>query len=309
MKYIKFGSAAVVFAAFLWSVDGLLRRELYSLPASVIVFWEHLFGFIILLPFILYSFKAFKQLTRKQWLAIGGVSFLSGAVGTILYTSALAKIQFIPFSVVILLQQLEPIFAITAAALLLREPLTKKFFALSAVALIGAYLVSFPELKINFSTGNGTLMAALFAVGAAAAWGISTTFSKYSLKGTSTLHITALRFGFTPIFALLFVLLGGHTAALGDALTAENLKYIVAITFSTGMVALLIYYFGLKRIPASRASILELTFPLSAVFIGYFHLDQGLTVTQGVGALTLLTAIYLIAKDANKLALAKPAAK
>ncbi|HEX5797600.1 MAG TPA: EamA family transporter, partial [Candidatus Saccharimonadales bacterium] len=103
MKYIRFGSAAVVVAALLWSADGLLRRELYSLPASVIVFWEHLFGFIILLPFILASFKAFRQLTGKQWLAIGGVSFLSGALGTILYTAALTKIQFIPFSVVILL--------------------------------------------------------------------------------------------------------------------------------------------------------------------------------------------------------------
>ncbi|HEX5797418.1 MAG TPA: DMT family transporter, partial [Candidatus Saccharimonadales bacterium] len=207
------------------------------------------------------------------------------------------------------LQQLEPIFAISAAALLLREPLTKRFFALAATALVGAYLLSFPELKVDLSTGNGTLIAALFAVGAAASWGISTAFSKYSLKGTSTLHITALRFGFTPVFALLFVLLGGHAAALGDALTADNFKYIVAITFSTGMVALLIYYFGLKRIPASRSSILELTFPLSAVIIGYLFLDQGFNLTQGIGALILIGTIYLIGKDANKLALARETIK
>jgi drug/metabolite transporter (DMT)-like permease len=305
MKYIKFGSVAVVFAALLWSVDGLLRRELYSLPASVIVFWEHLFGFIILLPFILASFKAFKKLTRKQWAAIIGVSFLSGALGTILYTAALTKIQFIPFSVVVLLQQLQPIFAITAAAILLREPLTRKFIGLAGLALVAAYFVSFPELKVELSTGNGTLVAALFAVGAAVAWGVSTAFSKYALKDTSSLHITAARFGFTPLFALLFVFLGGSAGALGDALTLDNFKYIIAITFSTGMLALLVYYFGLKRIPASRSTILELTWPLSAVFIGYFYLNQGLTLTQGLGALVLTGTIYLIARDANKLALAK----
>ncbi|HYF97109.1 MAG TPA: DMT family transporter [Patescibacteria group bacterium] len=309
MKYIKFGSIAVVFAAFLWSIDGLLRRELYSLPASVIVFWEHLVGFIILLPFILASFKAFKKLTRKQWGAIIGVSFLSGAVGTILYTAALSKIQFIPFSVVILLQQLNPIFAIGASALLLREPLTRKFFGLAIIALSAAYFVSFPDLKVNLSTGNGTLMAALLAVGAAAAWGISTAFSKYALKDTSSLHIASLRFGFAPIFALMFVFLFGQTEAL-TSVTAEQFKYIVAITFSTGMIALLIYYFGLKRIPASRSAILELTFPLSAVIIGYLFLEQGLTLTQGMGALVLTGAIYLMAKDANKLAVAKsPKAK
>ena len=103
LKFVKFGSIAVVFAALLWSLDGLLRRNLYDLPASVIVFWETLFGFIILLPFIAYSYKAFRKLTKKQWQAIIGVSFLSGAVGTIFYTAALTKIQFIPFSVVVLL--------------------------------------------------------------------------------------------------------------------------------------------------------------------------------------------------------------
>lgn len=47
---IYIGSIAVVFAALLWSLDGFLRRELYSLPPAVVVFWEHLLGLIILAP-------------------------------------------------------------------------------------------------------------------------------------------------------------------------------------------------------------------------------------------------------------------
>lgn len=304
LKFVKFGSLAVIFAALLWSLDGLLRRNLYDLPASVIVFYETLFGFIILLPFILVSLKEFRKLTKKQWQAIIGVSFLSGAVGTILYTAALTKIQFIPFSVVVLLQQLQPIFAITAAAILLKEPISRKFFGLAVLALVAAYFVSFPDLKVNLDTGTGTLVAALFAVGAAAAWGTSTAFSKYALKGTSSLHIGALRFGFTPLFALMFVFLTSNASSLG-AITTEQFKYIAAITFSTGMLALLIYYFGLKRIPASRSTILELTWPLSAVLVGYLFLDETLSATQALGSVTLLAIIYLISKDANKLALAK----
>lgn len=304
MKYIKFGSVAVITAALLWSLDGLLRRHLYSLPAPVIVFWEHLFGFIILLPFIVASFRAFKKLTRKQWLSITGVAFLSGALGTILYTAALGRIEFIPFSVVVLLQQLNPIFAIGAAALLLKEPLTRRFYALSVVALIGAYFTAFPDLKVNLSTGNGTLVAAIMAVGAAAAWGISTAFSKYSLEGTSSLHITAARFGITPVFALLFVILSGSTSKLTD-ITLEQFGYLVAITFSTGLVALAIYYFGLKRVAASRAAILELAWPASAVFVGWIFLQQGLTLVQLLGALLLTGSIYFIAKEATAMAMSK----
>lgn len=304
MKYIKLGSVALIVAALLFSVDGLLRQHLYVLPAPVIVFYEHLFGFLILLPFMLASLKAFKQLTRRQWLAITGVSFLSGAVGTILYTAALGHVNYIDFSVVVLLQQLNPVFAITAAALLLREPLTKRFLALSALALAGAYFVTFPHVSVNVSTGGGTALAGLMAVGAAAAWGTSTAFSKYALKGTSSLHITALRFGITPFFALIFVLLSGSTASLG-AITFNQFKYLVAITFSTGMVALAIYYFGLKRIAASRAAILELAWPLSAVIIGWWFQHKGFTLTQALGAAVLTGSIFLIARDANRLALAK----
>ena len=296
MKYVKLGVPALLVAALLFSLDALLRVKLYSLPASVIVFWEHLFGAILLAPIVLASFKAFRQLTRKQWLAIIGVSFLSGAVGTILYTAALGQINYIPLSVVVLLQQLNPIFAISASALLLGEPLTRRFFGLSAVALVAAYFVSFPDMTVNFSTGEGTLMAAIFAIGAAAAWGISTAFSKYALKDTSTLHITSLRFSITPLFALMFVMLSGNGGKLGE-ITFTQFKYLIAITFSTGLVALLFYYFGLKRVLASRAAIIELAWPVSAVIVGWIWLNQGLTLSQGIGALILTGAIYLIARD------------
>lgn len=296
MKYSKYGSVAVVLAALLWSVDGLLRRHLYTLPAPVIVFWEHTFGFLVLLPVLAFTWRSFKKLTRRQWLAITVVSLLSGAIGTILYTAALGRIQYIPFSVVILLQQLNPIFAITASAILLREPLTRRFLGLSVVALVAAYFATFPDITINFATGKGTVVAALFAVGAAAAWGVSTAFSKYSLKGTSSLHVTAARFGITPFFALLFALLSGTAGSIGQ-ITLSQFGYLVAITFSTGLVALIIYYFGLKRVRASRAAIMELAWPASAVLVGYFWLHQHLTWSQGIGALVLTGSILLIARD------------
>lgn len=299
MKYVRLGSVAVVFAALLWSADGLLRRHLYSLPAPVVVFYEHVFGLLVLVPVMLIFIKHFKRMTRKQWLAITGVSFLSGAVGTILYTAALGRIQFISFSVVVLLQQLNPVFAIGASALLLREPLTRRFCVLSTIALVAAYFVTFPHGSINFSTGNSTLVAALMAVGAAAAWGISTAFSKYVLRDVSSVQTTALRFAITPIFALVFVFLSGSTSAMGT-ITLGQFGYLVIITFSTGLLALLIYYFGLKRVMASRAAILELAWPASSIIIGYIWLNEGLTWSQGVAALILTATIYLIARDTNR---------
>lgn len=293
-KLIHAGSLAVVLAALLWSLDGLLRRTLYELPPSVVVFWEHLLGLVILAPILIRSWQKFKKLTKKQWAAITFVALFSGALGTILYTAALGQVQYIPFSVVVLLQQLNPIFAIATAALLLKERLDKRFIVLSVVALVGAYLATFPDLVVNFATGSGTIVAALLAVGAAAAWGVGTAFSKYSLTGTSYIHITGLRFGLTVVFALLFAVGTGSGGAI-SALTWEQFWYLVAITFSTGLVALLIYYYGLQKVEASRAAILELAWPLSSVLIGWWFLGQGLTLTQALGAGALMVTTYLLA--------------
>ena len=297
-KLIHGGSIAVVIAALLWSVDGLLRLSLYTLPPSVIVFWEHLLGFIVLLPFLVKSWGKFGELSRKQWGAIALVALLSGALGTILYTAALGQVQYIPFSVIVLLQQLNPVFAIVAAALLLRERLSKKFLLLTIIALVGAYLTTFPSLTVNFATGSGTILAALMALGAAASWGISTAFSKYSLKGTSFLQITAARFGLTALFSLLFVFGSGSQTAVMTISTSQ-LMTLVGITFSTGLVALLIYYYGLQKIAASRAATLELAWPLSSVVIGWIFLHQGLTLTQALGAIVLLATTYFIVQMTN----------
>ncbi len=299
MKYRSLGPFAVILAALLWSLDSFLRTQLYTLPPAVVVFWEHILGLILLSPFILTTLRQFKKLTRKQWIAITGVSFLSGALGTILFTAALAKTQYIPFSVVVLIQQLQPVFAITTAAIMLREPLTRRFMFLAALALISAYWVTFPNLTANLSTGAGTVLAALLALGAAISWATSTTFSKYALKGTSSVHITAARFGIAPIFALGFAFaLGGGSKIL--TVTPTQWKYLAFIALSTGLVALAIYYFGLKRVPASRSAILELTWPLSALVTGYTFLHQSLTPTQLTGAVVLLGTVVLIARDAQQ---------
>lgn len=289
----KSGPLAVVGAATLWSLDGFLRRTLYSLPAPVIVFWEHVLGGLVALPLVARSFGEFRQFTRQQWWAIAAVSFLSGALGTIFYTRALALVTFIPFSVVVLLQQLQPLFAIGLAKVVLRERIDVKFLALVIVALAAAYGVSFPTLSVNTTTGAGTALAALLALGAAASWGSSTVLSKLALTGTSVLHVTAARFWITPLFALLIAAITGSADQL-TAITSLQLGYLIAITLSTGFAALGLYYYGLQRVPASLSTILELTWPISAILVGFFVFHDSLSPTQWLAsALLVSTMVYL----------------
>ena len=105
------GPVFIFMAAILWALDGILRRFLFDLPPITIVFLEHLIGLIIISPFFFRTWKK-ESLSKKEWGVIGLVAFLSGVLGTLFFTTALLKVNFIQFSVVLLLQKLQPIFAI-----------------------------------------------------------------------------------------------------------------------------------------------------------------------------------------------------
>ena len=293
-KALKFGPYLIAFAAVLWGVDGIIRRSLYSLPPIVIVFYEHLIGAIIIAPFLIPHLKSIK-FSKKEWGAIVWVSLLSGVLGTLWFTTALLKTQFIPFSVVFLIQKLQPIFAVTMAAIILKEKITKKYFMWAGLAFVAAFFMTFENGIVNLKTGTETIVAALFALGAAFAWGSSTAFSRFALFKSSNTLVTGLRFWITTVLALLFVFAMGASAELNAPTGGQFLRFLV-IAFSTGMVALWIYYKGLKHTQVKVAAILELAFPLVAVLIDIFVYKTFLASTQYLAALVLLFAMYRVAK-------------
>lgn len=293
---VQFGPLFIIIAALLWSFDGVLRIGLYSLSPSVVVFYEHVLGALLLLPFFFKWVPELKLLSKKEWLGIILVALFSGALGTIFYTAALAKIQYISYSVVVLLQQqLQPIWAIGAAAFVLKEKVSRSFIGWAFVALIAAYLITFKDLTVNIQTGSETIVAALFALFAGFLWGTSTALSKYVLRKVSFVTATTLRFYLAPLFALVFIFATNSSHQL-VTLTFSQWISLLIITLSTGLIALLIYYYGLKKTPARVATICELVWPASAVLIDYFYFGRLFSVTQLFGMALLLLAIYHVSQ-------------
>ncbi|OGY98413.1 MAG: hypothetical protein A2855_02695 [Candidatus Liptonbacteria bacterium RIFCSPHIGHO2_01_FULL_57_28] len=289
------GPGLIVLAAFLWGIDGILRRSLFSLPPITIVFYEHLIGLIVLLPFFLRTARG-EKLTGREWGAMLLVGTLSSVLGTLWFTTALLKTGFIAFSVVFLLQKLQPVFTVATAAIVLKEKITKQYILWAGLAFVAAYFVTFPGGRVNLTTGRDGVIAALFAVGAAFAWGSTTAFSRYALLKHPPAYIAGLRFAIAVAFSILLIpLIPGAAPTLG-AVTADQLWKLLAIVLTSGMVALWIYYRGLKHTEAKVATILELIFPMTAVFIDVFLYDTLLAPSQYAAALVLLYAAARVAK-------------
>jgi drug/metabolite transporter (DMT)-like permease len=289
------GPIFIIIAALLWAFDGLIRQHLYSLPPITIIFFEHLIGLIILSPFV-FKLVLSTKLTKREWWLTILIATLSGLLGTLWFTAALGKVHFITLSVVFLIQKLQPLFAIVTAKIFLKEKLDKRYIKWALLAVLSAYFVTFPNGNVNFAL-EGTFAAALYALGAAFAWGSSTTFSKMLLGRIDFKVSTFYRFLLTLIIALPFVLIYGHSQTEGIAIPNHiQFALLALIAVSTGMVALLIYYKGLTKTPVHISTILELTFPFVAILLDFFVNHTVLSITQWIAAIVLVFAIYRISK-------------
>ena len=286
---------AVVFAALLWSFDGLLRQELYHISSFVIVALEHSIGALIFLPFLFKSIPKIKKLGQRGWISIFWVSICGGILGTYFYTKALSFVNYIDLSVVVLIQKLQPLFAISLAGVILKEKLSKRFMFLAIIAMFGGYLVTFGNKPFGNWDDKSTI-ASLCALLASFCWGSSTVLGKHALKQLTFEVVTGMRLFITAIIALVII---AYSGSFSDVLNLrpENYTTIIIIVFSTGTIALSIYYYGLQNLAASHTTIYELAWPLSAVFIDWTLKGKTLSLVQIVGALILLCSMGMLTRE------------
>jgi drug/metabolite transporter (DMT)-like permease len=289
-----FAPLLVIVAASLWAVDGIvLRPSLYSLPVPLVVLIESSIVAVLLTPIFIKKFSSLKHLKRKDWLAFLGVALLGGAIGTMAITKALFYVNFVNLSVVILLQKLQPVFAISLATIFLKEKLPKEFFLWAALAIVGAYFMTFGFSAPNFSTGDKTTIAAIFALLAAFSFSSSTVLSKRALRNVDFGMGTYLRFLFASIIMMIIATTTGDIFSVTEVSTKQIIIFLI-IAFTTGGAAIFLYYYGLKRISASVASICELAFPLTAVVLEYVVHGNILSPVQWIGAAVLLISILKV---------------
>jgi drug/metabolite transporter (DMT)-like permease len=289
-----FAPSLVIIAASLWAVDGIiLRPALFNLPVPLVVFVESIIVTILVTPFLSKNFSSLKNLDKKDWLAFLGVSLFGGAIGTMAITKALFYVNFVNLSIVILLQKLQPVFAITLATFLLKEKLPKEFFVWAGLAIVGAYFMTFGLAIPNLSTGDKTTVAALLSLLAAFSFSSSTVFSKRALKNVDYEMGTYLRFLFTSVIMLAIASTTGDIFSITEISTKQIIVFLI-IAFSTGGTAIFLYYYGLKKISASVASVCELAFPLTAIILEYFVHGNILSPVQWIGTVILLVSILKV---------------
>lgn len=272
----------VAVAAALWGTDGLLRVPLAEkLPASTVVFWEHLLVVLVLSPLVPGALRALRRCKPREWLAVLVIGGGSSALATALFTAAFQVGD--PITPLVL-QKLQPVFAVLAASFVLGERIRAGYAVFAVPALIGAWLLAFADpLHIQVAA----LKAALLAVAAAILWAAGTVMGRLVSTALRPRDVTVLRFTVGLPVAALIVGTTGSSFAVGwnDALG------LVLLALIPGLFALSLYYVGLRSTPAARATLAELAFPATAAVIGVAFLGGHLSGTQWLGLGIVVAAV------------------
>jgi len=295
------GAGAIVAAALLWSLDGVfIRPKLYALDAGLVVLVVDFFAFILLSPFVVINWRKIKALGRKDWLAIAWVCFFGEALGTLMITQAFfaAMGGQVTFATVVILQKLQPVFALLLARIILGERLSRRFYYWAGAAVVAAYFLAFGKSGLDLHGIDFFHSAAWFALVAAFAFGSSTVFGKRIVNHFNFQATTALRFGIGAALMLVYELFTQHGIKLAT-ISPLQWQLLAIIIFITGGASMFIYYFGLKKVTASVSTICELAWPLSAVAFDYFLNGNTLNGIQWIAALAMLVCFYGVVYEGN----------
>jgi drug/metabolite transporter, DME family len=288
------GLALVALGAAIWGTDALLRRGMaIELSAAVVVFMEHVILAAITFPIALGAIRRRPGFTKRDVAALVLVGAGASALATVLFTRAFV---YGDPTTPLLLQKLQPLFVLPAAHLLLSERLTPNFAIFFCFGVGGAYLITFPDpMTITFDS----VVAASLAVGAAMLWAMGTVLGRHLSGLLSFKELTALRFAIGLPASAVILLVVGEAGTIGT-LRGSDLFGLLLLALIPGLLALMIYYRGLRDSPASAAAVAELAFPLSAIIVNRFAFDAVLTATQWVGLVVLSGTIVTMTVLASR---------
>lgn len=299
MKSAWIGALLLALCGILRSTDLFFRIPVVdALPVAVIIMWEHLINTTVVFPGAVKLRAAYRKINLTDGLLFILVGWGASAMGILFFTLAF---RYMNPALVILLQKLQPVITILLGVFFLKDRLTKTFFFWAPVAILSSYFVSF-SLTNPFSgewkqiaIGTGfTLLAAFF-------WGSGTVWGKMLLKKFDSNFILVNRFVLGSVFTVvLAVSVAGSQAFDGVIGRPELLGRLLYMALVPGLVATGFFYWGLHRVDASIASILELVFPLSSVVIMWVFFNRPLDMVQIFAGILLFVSIISITREHGK---------
>jgi drug/metabolite transporter (DMT)-like permease len=162
--------------------------------------------------------------------------------------------------------------------------------------MIGGWLISFRD---PMTVSIGEAAPALLALGAAALWAMGTVLGRHLTQKIAPNELTAVRFA-VGLPAALVILIARNETSIAMDVSLSDVWALILLALVPGLAALMIYYRGLSTTPASSATLAELAFPLTAIFVNWVRFDATPDSSQWLGILFLSATIVVMSRASRE---------
>ncbi|MCU0899657.1 MAG: DMT family transporter [Cypionkella sp.] len=272
------GVKLVLLAALLWSLNGLLIRQISEAGTWAVLFWRSAGMVPVLVAVILWrSGGKLPPVTRIGWSgAIGGLGLV------LAFGGAIFAFQATTVANAVFLFSASPFLAALLGWLILHETVRHATWAAIALAGIGMFLMVREGLAAGAMAGNlAALTSALGFAGFTIAlrWGrLSDMLPAVVLGGLFSMAAAALALGVT-----------------GQPLWVPSRDIAIALAMGAGILAsgMALYTAGSRVIPAAELTLLSMVEVLLAPLWVFVVLGETASAGTWVGGAVLLAAVAL----------------
>jgi len=275
------GYGEIIIASILWGLAGIFAKKIAGMPAQSIIFYRVSFAFVIIFLFLLVSgnLNRIRLKDKKAYLLL--FSILQAATMLAFFTSVLKA----SVSVAVLLLYTAPVYITVLSPVLLKESLTWREIIALVLSLTGIIFIVGPA-KLDISQSAGILAGILAGI-------------SYAFQVLTSKYIGRTYAGYTQAFwgfmvAVLILLPIGIAPA---DVVSDNITYLVLLAIFPTILAVSLYFNGLKKVKTSSASILGLIEPVSAIVLAVLILGEKLTVPVITGGALILVGAAIVTQD------------
>jgi len=276
------GYSEIITAAILWSLVGIIVKNIHGMSAQSIIFYRVGFAFILFFASLLVSgnLNIVKLHEKKSYIIL--FSILQIATMVCYFISIMNA----SVSIAVLLLSTAPIYITIFSPWLLKEKIRKGGIIALVISIAGILLIVDPG-KLDFKLSSIGILAGI-------ASGIFYAFQVMTSKYVSPIY-SGYAQAFWSFLVAAIILLPVGTVQL--EVVSGNLIYLLILAIFPTILAVSLYFNGLKKVKAQSASILGLIEPISAVFFAVLVLGEQISTLEITGGALILIGAALVTTD------------
>lgn len=279
--------ANVITAMLMFGSIGLFVRGI-ALPSSVIALVRGIIGFLFLvMAGVVGKMPVDQKTIKRNWLVL----LLSGAAIGFNWIFLFEAYRYTTVARATLSYYFAPVFVILVSPVILGEKLTARKLVCVAGAVLGMVLVSGVLVP---GDGKNGLLGIFFGLMAAVLYASVMVFNKF-LKGLSGLETTAAQLGVAAFVLLPYTVLTAAVPVSSMWQSVPPMSWLLLVfvgVVHTG-VGYLLYFSGMKKLPAQTVAVLSYIDPVTAIILSALILRETMNGPQIIGAVLILGMTWL----------------